>query len=179
MEGVIDAAMRRLLTGIGGYTRCVTEFIRVTNVLLPEKVFFRLCPELASGGTTEHGVPVFSQLLGSDSDALALNARRAVELGAPGVDLNFGCPAKTVNNRRGGSILLRTPSQVAHIVRVVRDAVPAEVPVTAKGWVMTIATRWLTLLAAFVKPALLSLRFMHGPNSTDTSRRPGGRLSRM
>lgn len=132
MEGVIDAAMRRLLTSIGGYTRCVTEFIRVTDVLLPEKVFFRLCPELAMGGTTEPGVPVYSQLLGSNAEALASNACRAVALGAPGVDLNFGCPAKTVNNSMGGSILLRNPSHVAHIVRVVRDAVPAEVPVTAK-----------------------------------------------
>ena len=46
MEGVIDAPMRRLLTGIGGYTRCVTEFVRVTNVLLPEKVFLRYCKYL-------------------------------------------------------------------------------------------------------------------------------------
>lgn len=132
MEGVIDAAMRRLLTDIGGYTRCVTEFIRVTDVLLPEKVFFRLCPELTSGGTTDSAVPVYTQLLGSDAEALALNATRAAALGAPGVDLNFGCPAKTVNNSMGGSILLRTPSHVAHIVKVVRDAVPADIPVTAK-----------------------------------------------
>jgi len=132
MEGVIDAPMRRLLTGIGGYTRCVTEFIRVTNVLLPDKVFFRLCPELLTGGKTEHDVPVYTQLLGSDSAALALNATRAVELGAPGVDLNFGCPAKTVNNSLGGSILLRDPDHVAAIVRAVREAVPSQIPVTAK-----------------------------------------------
>ncbi len=132
MEGVIDAPMRRLLTGIGGYSRCVTEFIRVTDVLLPEKVFFRLCPELDTGGLTENGVPVYTQLLGSDPAALAKNAVRAVQLGAPGVDLNFGCPAKTVNNSMGGSILLRTPSHVAEIVKAVRDQVPGDVPVTAK-----------------------------------------------
>ncbi len=132
MEGVIDAPMRRLLTGIGGYTRCVTEFIRVGDVLLPEKVFFRLCPELETGGHTEHGIPVYSQLLGSEPDALAKNAVRAAQLGSPGIDLNFGCPAKTVNKSMGGSILLRTPSVVADIVRAVRDAVPADIPVTAK-----------------------------------------------
>lgn len=132
MEGVIDAPMRRLLTGIGGYSRCVTEFIRVTDVLLPEKVFFRLCPELAEGGHTEHGVPVYTQLLGSEPAALAKNAVRAIQLGAPGVDLNFGCPAKTVNNSMGGSILLRTPGHVASIVKAVRDAVPEHIPVTAK-----------------------------------------------
>ncbi|NND89257.1 MAG: tRNA dihydrouridine(16) synthase DusC [Granulosicoccus sp.] len=132
MEGVIDAAMRRMLTGLGGYSRCVTEFIRVTDVLLPERVFLRLCPELATGGRTVHGVPVYTQLLGSNAQALALNARRAVALGAPGVDLNFGCPAKTVNNSLGGSILLKYPSRVADIVTAVRDAVPSQIPVTAK-----------------------------------------------
>lgn len=132
MEGVIDAPMRRLLTGMGGYGRCVTEFIRVTDVLLPERVFLRLCPELAYGGQTEHGVPVYCQLLGSDPAAMASNAQRAVALGAPGIDLNFGCPAKTVNKSMGGSILLRYPDHVGRIVQAVRDAVPADVPVTAK-----------------------------------------------
>jgi len=132
MEGVIDAPMRQMLTGIGGYDRCVTEFIRVTDVLLPERVFLRLCPELEQDGFTEHGVPVFTQLLGSDPAALAKNAKRAVAMGAPGVDLNFGCPAKTVNNSMGGSILLRDPLQVGQIVQVVRDAVTPTVPVTAK-----------------------------------------------
>ncbi|MFK7995904.1 MAG: tRNA dihydrouridine synthase [Granulosicoccus sp.] len=132
MEGVIDAPMRRLLTGIGGYDRCVTEFIRVTDVLLPERVFLRLCPELESDGCTEHGVPVYTQLLGSNPVALARNAKRAVALGARGVDLNFGCPAKTVNNSMGGSILLRDPAHVGVIVKSVRDEVDPRVPVTAK-----------------------------------------------
>ncbi|MFK8082566.1 MAG: tRNA dihydrouridine synthase [Granulosicoccus sp.] len=132
MEGVIDAPMRRLMTGIGGYDRCVTEFIRVTDVLLPERVFLRLCPELKTDGCTEHGVPVFTQLLGSIPGVLAKNAQRAVALGSRGVDLNFGCPAKTVNNSMGGSILLRDPEHVGHIVKAVRDTVDSSIPVTAK-----------------------------------------------
>lgn len=132
MEGVINAAMRALLTGIGGYDRCVTEFVRVTDVLLPERVYRRYCPELASNGLTPSGVPVYVQLLGSDPQALAANARRAAALGAPGIDLNFGCPAKTVNNSMGGSVLLQRPLTVATIVRVVREALPAEVPLSVK-----------------------------------------------
>jgi len=132
MEGVIDAPMRARLTGIGGYSRCVTEFVRVTNVLLPERVFFRLCPELHRDGCTPSGTPVYVQLLGSDADAIARNATRAWQLGARGVDLNFGCPAKTVNNSMGGSILLREPPLVATIVRSVVDAVGDKLPVTAK-----------------------------------------------
>ncbi len=132
MEGVVDYPMRALLTGIGGFDRCVTEFVRVTDVLLPERVFFRLCPELMHGAVTKAGIPVHLQLLGGQPQALAKNAVRAVELGAPGVDLNFGCPAKTVNRSDGGSVLLRTPSRVAEIVKAVRDAVDPGIPVSAK-----------------------------------------------
>jgi len=132
MEGVINASMREFLTSIGGYSRCVTEFVRVTDVLLPERVFYRLCPELKHGGVTPSGVPVFVQLLGSEPDAIADNAGRAESLGALGVDLNFGCPAKTVNNSMGGSILLREPETVGAIVSSVRSSLSSRVPLTVK-----------------------------------------------
>jgi tRNA-dihydrouridine synthase C len=132
MEGVTDYHLRRILTGIGGYHRCVTEFLRVTDHLYPDKVFYRICPELKTNGATASGTPVYLQLLGSDSLSLARNAERAVALGAVGIDLNFGCPAKTVNRHGGGSALLRTPEVVANIVSAVRDAVDPSVPVTAK-----------------------------------------------
>lgn len=132
MEGVTDHAMRRILTQIGGYDRCVTEFLRVTDHLYPKRVFTKICPELSYGGISDSGTPVYLQLLGSNPQAVALNAAKAVELGAPGIDLNFGCPAKTVNRHGGGSALLRTPAVVEEIVARVRDAVPATIPVTAK-----------------------------------------------
>ncbi len=132
MEGVIDYTMRGLLTSLGGVDRCVTEFVRVTGRLLPPRVFLRLCPELAHGGRTAAGVPVYVQLLGGQAAVLAENAARAAELGAAGIDLNFGCPARTVNRSDGGSILLREPRRVHAIVAAVRAAVPAQVPVTVK-----------------------------------------------
>lgn len=132
MDGVIDHTMRALLCRAGSIDRCVTEFIRVTNRLLPDKVFYRYCPELAHGGHTRCGVPVYIQLLGSNPLALAENARLAVQLGAPGIDLNFGCPAKTVNRHDGGSVLLQTPGRIFDIVQAVRESVPRETPVTVK-----------------------------------------------
>ena len=132
MEGVIDHTMRQLLTSLGGVDRCVTEFVRVSDRLLPPRVFRRLCPELDNGGNTACGVPVYVQLLGGQPDVLAENAARAAELGAPGIDLNFGCPAKTVNRSDGGSIILREPERVFAITAAVRRAVPANIPVTVK-----------------------------------------------
>ncbi|MEP5763340.1 MAG: tRNA-dihydrouridine synthase [Halieaceae bacterium] len=132
MEGVIDHTMRGLLSELGGLDRCVTEFVRVSDLLLPPRVFHRYCPELRQGGTTASGVPVYLQLLGGDPSPMAENAARAAELGAPGIDLNFGCPAKTVNRSEGGAILLREPERVHAIVAAVRQAVPVATPVTVK-----------------------------------------------
>lgn len=132
MEGVVDHLMREMLTAIGGYDLCVTEFIRVVDQKLPARVFTRICPELLQGGKTLAGTPVRVQLLGQEPNWLAENALRAVELGSPGVDLNFGCPAKAVNKSRGGAVLLQHTEQLYQIVKAVRSAVPAHFPVTAK-----------------------------------------------
>ena len=132
MEGVIDHTMRELLSSLGGVDRCVTEFVRVSERLLPPRVFHRLCPELATGGKTASGVPVFVQLLGGQPAVMAENAARAAELGALGIDLNFGCPARTVNRSDGGAIILREPRRVHDITAAVRAAVPAHIPVTVK-----------------------------------------------
>jgi tRNA-dihydrouridine synthase C len=132
MEGVVDYPMRQLLTKIGGYDRCVTEFVRVTQQVLPARVFYRHCPELRHGSRTQSGTPVYVQLLGGDAQLMAANAVKVAQLGALGIDLNFGCPSKTVNRHDGGSALLREPLRIFEIVKTVRDAVNHTVPVTAK-----------------------------------------------
>ncbi len=132
MEGVVDHLMRDMLTRVGGFDQCVTEFVRVVDQKLPKKTFYRLCPELHNGGKTPSGVPVRVQLLGQHPQWLAENAQTAIELGSPGVDLNFGCPAKTVNKSKGGAVLLKETQTLYDIVKAVRDAVPAEIPVSAK-----------------------------------------------
>ena len=132
MEGVTDFVMRDTLTQLGGINQCTTEFMRVTHHLHPNSVFYRFCPELNTNGRTRAGVPVFVQLLGGHAEPLAANAVRAVELGAPGVDLNFGCPAKTVNRHDGGATLLKYTDRIFNIVKTVRAAVPQHIPVTAK-----------------------------------------------
>ena len=137
MEGVTDAPMRALQGATGAFSFMVTEFIRVSADSLPERQFRREVPELAHGAKTPNGVTVLVQLLGGDPDRMAESAVAACAAGAPGIDLNFGCPAKTVNRHDGGASLLRHPTRIREIVGAVRAAVPAEIPVSAKlrlGW---------------------------------------------
>lgn len=132
MEGLLDHTLRDMLTRVGGVDLCVSEFIRVTNTVLPRRAFIRVAPELLNQSRTVAGVPVRVQLLGSDPDMLAANAAALAELAPAGIDLNFGCPAKTVNQHRGGAVLLDEPELVGRIVAAVRCAVPAHIPVSAK-----------------------------------------------
>ncbi|MBZ9611273.1 tRNA dihydrouridine(16) synthase DusC [Rheinheimera maricola] len=172
MEGVVDALMRDMLTRIGGYDLCITEFIRVVDQKLPERVFTRFCPELLTGGKTYAGTPVRIQLLGQDPHWLAENAVRAVELGSPGVDLNFGCPAKTVNKSRGGAVLLKETNQLYQIVKAVRDAVPPQYPVSAKIRLGYDDTSLTLDNAAAIAAAGASMLTVHARTKSDGYRPP-------
>lgn len=137
MEGVTDAPMRALMGATGAFSYAVSEFLRVSDVPLPAKVFRRDLPEFENGGVTPTGMPVQVQILGGHPERMALSALAAVKAGAKAIDINFGCPAPTVNRHDGGASLLRYPSRIREVVRAVRDAVPADLPVSAKlrlGW---------------------------------------------
>ncbi|MDB6061390.1 MAG: dusC [Verrucomicrobiaceae bacterium] len=139
MEGLLDHLLRDALTQVGGNASapggidlCVAEFIRITDTLLPASSFYRVVPELKNGCRTPSGVPVRVQILGSDPICMAENAAKLASLGAYGIDINFGCPAKTVNRHGGGAVLLKNPEVMFAIVQTIRTALPAQTPLTAK-----------------------------------------------
>jgi len=137
MEGVTDYPMRRFMTERGGFTHCVSEFLRVSQEVPPKRTYREFMPELLQGARTDSGTLVQLQLLGGDASRLAEAAVLACELGSPGIDLNFGCPAPTVNRHDGGATLLKHPQRIREIVTAVRAAVPPHLPVSAKmrlGW---------------------------------------------
>lgn len=137
MDGLTDAPMRAVQGEIGAFTYAVSEFERVSADVLSKKAIMRNVPELASGGLTPTGLPVQVQLLGGDPERMALSALVAVECGARAIDINFGCPAPTVNRHDGGATLLKHPQRIRELVKAMRDAVPASIPVSAKlrlGW---------------------------------------------
>lgn len=137
MEGLTDPLMRQILTQIAhdlgtAYDWSVSEFIRVTHYPLPAHVFYKYVPELHHGCRTISGTPIHIQLLGNNPDTMAQSAVTAVSVGASAIDLNFGCPAKTVNNHKGGAVLLQEPDTICQIIHAVRQAVPSHIPVSAK-----------------------------------------------
>lgn len=137
MDGITDAPMRAFQGDHGAFTYAVSEFLRVSIEPLPIKVFRKEVPELNTQGRTASGMPVQVQILGGDPGRMATSAVTACRAGAKAIDINFGCPAPTVNRHDGGASLLREPCRIRDIVRAVREAVPEQIPVSAKlrlGW---------------------------------------------
>ncbi len=127
MEGVTEPCFRDLVLARNGADRlggAFTEFVRVVRHPLPRRI---LREHL---GEARFDAPVGIQLMGADVDALAETARRAGEVGAPLVDLNFGCPAKGAIAGCAGSAILREPKALETIVAACAKA--TAVPVTAK-----------------------------------------------
>lgn len=130
MEGVADFPMRKVLTLHGGYDECFSEFIRVTDVVLPKKTLIREVPELLTDCKTDANVNVRVQLLGDNAHTIAMTAKKAVSLGAKAIDINFGCPSRFVHH--GGAMLLREPELMHEIVATVRETLDESIKLSVK-----------------------------------------------
>ncbi|MFZ4507987.1 MAG: tRNA dihydrouridine synthase [Fimbriimonas sp.] len=137
MDGITDAPMRAFMGQSGAFSYAVSEFIRVSTDPIPPRVFRRDVPEVEQDCLTSSGLPVQVQILGGHAERMAISAINAMRAGARSIDINFGCPAPTVNRNDGGATLLKYPDRIREVVRAVRDAVPLSIPVSAKlrlGW---------------------------------------------
>jgi nifR3 family TIM-barrel protein len=128
MDGYSDWPFRSLCRGLGSAIS-YTEFVKAEDVLnrreqINDKLRF-----------TNDERPLAIQLYGDDARTMREAALRLQDLGPDFIDINMGCPAKTIANRGAGAGLLRTPVKVARILRVLTTSLA--IPVTAKirlGW---------------------------------------------
>ncbi len=128
MEGYSDLPFRLLCRELGS-AMSYTEFINALGLL---ENFAREAPKFRYEARER---PVVFQIFDHDPQRLLEAALRLQEFGPDVIDVNMGCPAKTVAGRGAGSGLLRTPLKIARIMRLLTRRL--EVPVTAKirlGW---------------------------------------------
>jgi tRNA-dihydrouridine synthase B len=127
LSGYSDRAMRVLARRYGA-AYCLGEVLLDAFVITADRSK-RNNARLALSAE-EH--PVGAQLMGSNPDDFPPAARRLVAEGYDVIDINFGCPVKKVLGRCRGGYLLSVPETALEIVARVRDAVPANIPVTLK-----------------------------------------------
>jgi nifR3 family TIM-barrel protein len=128
MDGYSDWPFRSLCRELGS-AMSYTEFVKVEKILSkskqPAKKLYYEAVER----------PVTFQLYGDDPDTI-LQAALIVEQWKPDIiDLNMGCPAKSISDRGAGVGMMKTPLKIAETFKKLTSAL--KVPVTGKirlGW---------------------------------------------
>jgi tRNA-dihydrouridine synthase B len=128
MAGVTDIPFRRQVKAFGGQY-CVSEMVASDQLARARLDMVR---RAAGAGLI---APLVIQLAGRDAEWMAEGARLAEAAGADVIDINMGCPSKSVTSGLCGSALMREPD---HAMRLVEATVNAtRLPVTLKmrlGW---------------------------------------------
>jgi tRNA-dihydrouridine synthase C len=144
MEGITDRVFRDVLIALGGVGGACTEFIRISANPVPGKVIRRYF------GPPRIDVPVGVQLMAADEEHLVPTIHNAERLGAPWIDLNFGCPAQVVFSKCAGSAMLAKPEAMAGIVRTAVAATGLPVSAKIRAGIQD-ASRLAEILAALVE----------------------------
>ena len=117
MDGVTDAAMRKIVSKYGDPSVIFTEFVSAEGI---KAGAVKLLSELIY---SEEERPVVAQLFGTDTEAFYISTMVVCALGFDGVDINMGCPSKSVAGRGGGAGLIKKPELAREIVEVVKKGV--------------------------------------------------------
>jgi len=128
MDGYTDWPFRSICRELGSAIS-YTEFVKAEDVLqrphyIKEKIHF-----------TESERPVFIQIYGNRADTILEAALILQETGPDAIDINMGCPNRSIAGRGAGAGLMRTPLKAARIIKTLKNSL--NVPVTAKirlGW---------------------------------------------
>lgn len=153
MDGYSDWPFRSMCRDLGS-AMSYTEFVQAEHILRSDRYMNKKLHFEPSER------PVVFQLYGDDPDALLEAALKVQELGPDVIDVNMGCPAKSVVCHGAGVGLMRTPLKVARLFRRLTRAL--QVPITGKmrlGWR---DARTYKLIARIVEENGGSLIAIHG-----------------
>jgi nifR3 family TIM-barrel protein len=107
---------------------------------------------------SEEERPIVAQFFTSDPEAMEHAARVAQELGFDGVDINMGCPDRSVEAQGAGSKLILNPERAVELVAAAKRGAP-NIPVSVKtrlGYNKDILEEWLPKILS-AEPAVLTL----------------------
>lgn len=166
LSNVTDAAFRRVITSRGKPNVFWTEFVSADG-LMHEDARERLLPDL---WFSESERPIVAQIFGARPETMEGAARLIRDLGFDGVDINMGCPDRSVNKQGAGAALSETPELAKEVIyAAMRGA--QELPVSVKirlGYNSNQTEEWMPTLLE-TRPTLITV---HGRTRKEMSKVP-------
>ncbi len=182
MADVTDAPFRRMLAKYSAHTRADgseggpdvmwTEFVAADGLV-------RATPEgkqklMADLIYAEEERPIVAQLFSSTPAHMEYAAALCRELGFDGVDINMGCPDRSIEKQGCGSAMIKTPEVAREIIRAAKRGAGSEtggIPVSVKtrlGYNTDQVEEWIPALLS-EQPAALTV---HARTRKDMSKVP-------
>lgn len=134
MADVTDPSFRKIIAKYsrhgevgGGPDVFWTEFVSADGLAHPEGKK-KLLRDLAY---SEGERPIVAQLFTSNPDTMRQAAALCRELGFDGIDINMGCPDKTIEKQGAGAACMRNPARAKEVIRAAKEGAGG-LPVSVK-----------------------------------------------
>lgn len=147
LEGVADTVFRRIVASCAKPDVFVTEFTSADGYCSPGKRAvadnFVFTPEEK---------PLIAQIWGKNPETLFKTAKDVAGMGFDGIDINMGCPDRTVMLHGGGAAMIDTPLIAKAAIRAIKDGIAEsgrKIPFSVKtrlGNKQNVADTWLPFL---------------------------------
>lgn len=143
LDGVTDVVFRQVITETGKPDVLFTEFTMTDGLVSKahDKVAQRLL-------FTDEQKPVVAQIWGTKPEHFYKTALELQTLGFAGIDINMGCPDRTVIKYGACSGLIKNPTLAAEIIQAVKEGA-GDLPVSVKtriGFSKESIDEWITFL---------------------------------
>ncbi len=143
MADVTDPAFRRLIARYGKPDVMWTEFVSANGLVSGGRKILERDLEYA-----EMERPIVAQLFSADPDNVEKAARLCAELGFDGIDINMGCPDKTIEKQGAGAGMIKTPDVAVAIIAAAKRGA-GTLPLSVKtrvGYNAVEIDTWIPLL---------------------------------
>lgn len=129
MADVTDCVFRQIIAKYGKPDVFWTEFVSADGLAHPqaqEKLLIDL-----KYSKNEH--PIVAQIFGSNKENITTAATLCFELGFDGIDINMGCPDKSIEKQCSGAAMMKNPKLAREIIQAAKKG--------GKGLPISVKTR--------------------------------------
>lgn len=169
LEGVADTVFRRIVMSCSRPDVLFTEFTSADGFCSPGRRAV-----MDNFIYTPEEQPLIAQIWGKNPVTIRETAKEAALLGFSGIDINMGCPDRTVMAHGGGGAMITTPEIAASVIAAAKEGIRTsgkQIPMSVKtriGNKRIITEEWIR----FLLEQDLSALTIHGRTVAELSKVP-------
>jgi len=147
MADVTDSAFRRVIAKYGKPDVFWTEFVSADGLASLGKKNL-----LINLKFSKKEKPIIAQLFSANPEKMRQASKLCAKLGFDGIDINMGCPDRSIEKQGAGACMMKTPEIAGQIIQAVKDGIKdakKNIPVSVKtrvGYNKSQLEEWIPFL---------------------------------